>query len=263
MWKSELRIRQLTASISARYRGKDEPDDETILSGLKEALRKHYADYGKIDAPNEQNNVYEVFRLMPVVPPYSADCKRIIEGWRGQYGEFNGPTALRTLLKEADKGGRDALHIKALKDRATLHSCGHDIVVPSGLLFRGTGREGQIRAEEFTATSMSFRAATNYIVPVMIIYIPDRRVRGLVIRNIDPGQDEEDDDEMGTDTDAEILLLNPKLVKCSDTMRNEIVEFILDNNLGQSTLKVKPTKPLEAVQRIVEVWVYQGSSPTT
>ena len=166
--------------IAPMFRGTKESDvltstelDTKLMTELGKALMKHYDNYGKIDAREEPDSVYEFFRNMPVGPPYSSTCQDILLKWRSQYGEEIHPTSLRNLLQEADGGTKGDAYTQALKDRATLHSCGHEILLPSALLFRGTGRE-KAKVEEFTATSMSFRAAMNYMTPISTTCIQAR-----------------------------------------------------------------------------------------
>ena len=88
------------------------------------------------------------------------------------------------MLKKALDGTHNDEIEKALRDREVLHECGHMIDIKTNLLFRGVKNEMD-SVEEVTATSMSFKSALNYGLPVMIVYVPQCRVRGLVVYDYD------------------------------------------------------------------------------
>ena len=80
----------------------------------------------------------------------------------------------------------------------------------------------------------------------MIIYIPTQQVHGLVIK------DYEEKGGMGTDLDSEILLLDPKMRECSDKVRYEIVDHMLEKKMFKNGA-FNPEK---------KAWIYHGTLPT-
>lgn len=224
---------------------------------IKRALVSHYElnsnqpidDYTWTEA----RNVYQK-RFKTLNYKYDDECNKVLLEWRDEYGEKESTDNLRKLLSQVDKNNTQGdKHTLALKHRKLLHECGHAVDIGSYLLFRGTGSEVK-PVEEFTATSLSFSRALNYRLPIMIIYVPTQQVHGLVIK------DEENKTGRGNDRDSEILLLNPKMRKCSDTVRDEIVNHMLEKNILQHNNAFNPTKyPLEKIYSRITVWIYHGT----
>ena len=222
---------------------------------IKRALDSHHKLNSNQAIDNqwvEAVNVYKE-RFKTLNSEYTRACNKIILEWRSEYGEIYGDDNLRALLSEVDANQtQEQKHTKASEHRSLLHECGHTVDIGSHLLFRGTAKEVQ-PVEEFTATSLSFSSAFKYGTPIMIIYIPTKQVHGLVIK------DYEKQGGQGTDHDSEILLLNPKMRKCSDKVRDEIVDHMLEKNMFENGAFNPKTKDLNDIRLKFTVWIYHGT----
>lgn len=219
---------------------------------IKEALNTHAEQFGKeksgvktLKSHVEEERVFELFEEISDQQKYTDECTEILKEWRGDYGTRR-PNSLRTLVDQLDRSGANETPEltyeleKAKKDRETLHRCGHEIELPYPLLFRGLFQEHGVSREEFTSTSMSYNGARKYGVPLMIIYVPSKKVRGLVVLTKDDG--------IGSDEDSEILLLNPTLFECSANVTKHVVDHFIQRKMDQSI----------QTENLLKVFEYKG-----
>lgn len=133
-------------------------------------------------------------------------------------GNKHGKNCERTGLLWQERGlrGSDLRTGKKTEIETDLRNCAKLIDLPDEvtLLFRGTGKEKD-SVEEFMSTSMSCAVGLEFYVPLMIIYVPKRRVRGLVICN---------PKHTLKNRESELLLTQPKPYM---TRRKEYEETIL------------------------------------
>ena len=108
------------------------------------------------------------------------------ERWRGLEGQFGGDT-MRGRLLEARAANESTDDFELFKKLA------FKVELPSQFLFRGVSPAKEYAAlEPMTATSTSLKRAYNYgILPFIVIYVPEKVVRGLPIVCEGSGQDQE------------------------------------------------------------------------
>jgi hypothetical protein len=172
---------------------------------------------------HDRNEVSIMFKKFSENHKYSYHCSNICGTWQEEAGTPGG------FIRN------DEAFI------AELHACAKMITLPDDvtLLFRGVGRE-RFSVEDLTATSMSCSVGVDYKPPLMIIYVPNGIVRGLVINDEDSQHNRE----------SEILLTHPEkyMRQCSVEAATTLLKHLRKTEMILSF-------PRENVE-YVQVWVY-------
>lgn len=208
-----------------------------------------------LETDDEQKSAVAKFKELKFSYPVS--CITTLASWRGKYGEYVSESNLRRHLEYIDKNP-NTLYTKdnklylAVETRDRLHECADEIILPQKFLFRGLANEkGSI--EEFTSTSMSLTvAAERYRFPLMIIFVPNKKVHGLIVR-----LDGHPSGKLGTDNDCEILLTNPAMRMADEKVRDEVVQHLIDQSLMTNESFTRGAR-LDKVRDLIEVWEYVG-----
>lgn len=148
---------------------------------------------------------------------YTEECKNIIRLWMGTAGQkfVRDNYLIRPALYNADH----PYHTRGKDDFRVLVSCAHTIDLGQKLLFRGLSSEFEFASiEQLTATTLSLGVTRYYYGPLVLLYIPNQKVHGLIVNNFDMYS-------KGAADDSEVLLVNPH-VKRIDS--KETIEKMTD-----------------------------------
>ena len=158
--------------------------------------------------------VYEqLFKPLIGKQTYTEPCKDAIKGWIGPMGQMNysGRPTIRSLLYTKQEEGKRIFQ--------NMYQCASVIDIPQKILFRGVPRDFERSTiERMTATSMSLGTVSGTYSngPLVLLYVPNQKVFGLVISAFDSGRT--------GDKDSEILLLNPHVQELKDeSIRSSLV----------------------------------------
>ena len=228
-------------SLHPQYRAPDTKgsglSDTDVIRAIKEKLESHVNTFivkndinlregGYLEHDRTSvSKMFKQFKAKTKIEDGKNDyfCRDARDTWQSSAGDRN----------ESIRKGKDTEIAKYLHECATLITLPDDVT----LLFRGTGKENDC-VEEFTSTSMSCEVGIRYIQPLMIIYVPNRKVRGHII-----------DDSHSTE--SEIMLTHPAkyMTQCSVEAATTLLNHLRDTQMILSF-------PKENVE-YVQVWVYK------
>lgn len=151
---------------------------------------------------------------------YTPECQSIIVSWMGTTGQKMGQRDFKTettsyTIRPALYFKEHEHHKKGKEDFQELNLCAHTIDPGQKLLFRGLSREFEFGSiEKLTATTLSLGVTNYYEGPLVILYVPNQKVHGLVVNNFDGYS-------RGSNNDSEVLLVSPhvKLIDDEETVK--------------------------------------------
>jgi hypothetical protein len=214
---------------------------KTSVIDICEALRERKKLYSTTEDP-PQEIVREMIQQFKSIAnqEYDNTCQEKIIYWQGKDG-FKGST-LRTAL--ANYPVEPAEKMNAIEFTNKMKACAKEIQLIDHFLFRGLFSEHEA-VEEFTSTSLSVERAISYKPPLMIIYVPKKKVHGLVIKTGN-----------AKDKDCEILLIDPisKLVQYTENDAVAIKSFIKEENL------LPTINEYELEDKDMQIWRYDDNA---
>lgn len=128
-------------------------------------------------------------------------CQNWLTRWNSGWGEADGIRGKVRRIKKKPEEQRTESDKETLEEVEEFKKCAYEIELTDSFLFRGLDSEFE-PDEELAATSMSLAVAMKYasrnIKGTMIIFVPDRKVHGMIVHHELIG------------TESEILLTDSK-----------------------------------------------------
>ena len=179
-----------------------------IRNAFDEFLKKF--DEKELKANNFDSNVVYKRLFAPLIEKqiYTTPCKDSIRRWLGPMGQMSAsgkPTIRKLLYSKQEKEQEEGKQIFQ-----GMYECAGAIDIPQKILFRGFYRTFERSTiERMTATTMSLGIASSTYGggPLVLLYVPNQKVFGLVVSSLGSER---------VDTDSEILLLNPHVQEIKD-----------------------------------------------